>query len=154
VKLSRKVHPAFLTALAVTTLLAVLVPTGMQVAQARTQQAVERMQNIAARIQDPPNVHYLSRGDCPDQTYLVRCMKSPDEPERLGDQMLTALTAVAGRHRPALRCDTDLRHTGISSCLVRIDDGPHAVLISINLDGHMVTGKFVITGSQIRIDAT
>ena len=119
--------------------------------EAATERARDHMIGIAARINDPPGLVTRSRSDCPDQLSLVRCLTATQEPDALAATYQRALSRAAGTDA-ALMCTTLPYGQRPRSCLVRIDDGGHAVLVSI--DSSPMPGPVLSrSGSVVRIDA-
>jgi hypothetical protein len=107
---------------------------------------------VAATINDPRGLTTRNRGACPDQTFLIRCLEATQDPDTLAAHYRDALSASAGRSARA-HCETLDVGKRPRSCLVRIDDGQHAVLVSIDSRRVGTSTGFTLSGSVVRIDA-
>ena len=118
----------------------------------RSARTHDRMVAIAATVNDPDGLITRSRGRCPDQTILIRCLEGAQDPDVLTAGYQTALSAAAGRPAAA-HCETLQAGSRPTSCLVRIDEGDHAVLVSIDARRVDAPHGFTLSGSVVRIDA-
>jgi len=122
-----------------------------KVGDVATERARDRMVGIAVRINDPAGLVTRSRTDCPDQLSLVRCLTAAEDPAALAATYQRALSRAAGRDA-SLTCTTLPYGLRPRSCLVRIDDGGHAVIVSVYSD--VVPGPVPsLSGSVVRIEA-
>jgi hypothetical protein len=112
----------------------------------------DRMVAIAEAMDDPDGLLTLSRGTCPDQTSLIRCLEGVPDPDVLAAGYRTRLSAAAGR-TAAAHCETVQAGGRLRSCVVRIDEGDHAVMVSIDTRRVGTPQSFTRSGSVVRIDA-
>jgi hypothetical protein len=131
---------------------------GLRLAGLVSAHEAERLQGhmvaVAAKLDDPAGLLTRPRRTCSSQEHLVRCLEGDQDPDTLAAGYQRALSSVAGR--PAeLRCET-LRfgERRPRSCLVRLDDGAHAVLVSIDSRAIHTPLGITLSGSDVRVDAT
>ena len=134
----------------------VLGALGLRLADHASAQAAsharERMTVVATRIDDPTGLVTRGRRDCPGQEDLVRCLQGPQAPDDLAAVYQAALSRAAGR-TATVQCTTLPFGARPRDCLVRIDEGAHAVLVSITSRPLKTTGSMIMSGSTVRIDA-
>lgn len=123
------------------------------IVHARDVRQARRMAAIARNVQDPPGLVALPRGACPSQDALVSCMIGTQTPDTLTAIYRQALTRAAGQAATS-SCVTLPHGPGSRSCLVRIDSGDHAVLISIDSNYARSGTALAAAGSRVRIDAS
>ena len=106
---------------------------------------------VATATADPGGTTLMARGQCPDQTTLVRCLYSPQDADTLAQHYLAALSRAYGR--PATGTCEPLPVGGTRTCTVRVDAGEHAVLISVDPVVDWSSGRRELNGSRVRLDA-
>ncbi|MFI7586964.1 hypothetical protein ACIB24_07800 [Spongisporangium articulatum] len=159
--LTRDLKPRRLTApprwLVVTGLLLVLLAAGARLALAQYQHHGQQvrfdMLDIATRVNVPAGLTTVLRGDCPDVSGLVGCWTSTESPDALTAWFRAALTEAAGAPVSAT-CETLPRGHQPRSCLVAFRRDGGWVGVSIDTDGHLEDGRYVVTGSRVRLDAS
>ena len=166
----RQVRPVLLLALGLALAAGIVVPTGLRLYDRHEDEVTGRLKAVAERVNDPAGARQLELGQCPDQTFLVRCLLVATEPDELAARYRTELSSVAGSSAASTCSDLPagwngmpLDATRLRSCLVRIDQGRHAVLISIDSETRRVrdpdsaashSGTGIIAGSRVRIEST
>jgi hypothetical protein len=152
VTLRPRVHPVLLAGLVLAGAGLVVVPATRHELDSRRVAAVARMQDVARRNADPAGLVPMSRGECPSQESLVRCMTSPRDADSLARYYRVALAAAAGRD-VTMTCETLPFGARPRDCTVRIDRGDHVVMVSITEQFRRVGGRAEPDGSRIRLDA-
>ena len=151
--ITHRVHPGYLDALAVTVVGVIVGAAVFTQVHALDQRKADHMRTVGRQLPDPAGMTLLSRGECPSQENLVRCMRSDRDPDQLARHYQEALTRTGGE--PArLVCDTLPAGLKPRDCLVRIDDGDHTVLVGVRSDIREVEGRRILSGSGVRIDAS
>lgn len=112
-----------------------------------------RMIAVALRMDDPAGLLARDRATCFGDA-IVRCLEGEQDPYSLAASYRTALSQAAGR-AAGLRCDTLPPRDGrqLRSCLVRVDDGSHAVLVSIDSRPVRAPEGITLSGSNIAVEA-
>jgi len=126
---------------------------GGYVSSRATERDESRMIAIAAHLDDPAGLTTRRRVTCPDVTTVVRCLEGDQDPDTLAAAYRAALSTAAGRPA-ALQCETTrVADRRPRNCLVRVDDGDHAVLISVSSRAVRTATGITLSGSDVRVDA-
>jgi len=106
-----------------------------------------------AGLQDPAGLTTLPPGACGGSTPPVRCLAATQGPDALVTAYRGALARATTRGATS-ECTSDPQGRPHRSCLVRVMDGDHAVMIWIE-DRTVRTGvgRVRAAGSLIRVDA-
>jgi hypothetical protein len=147
-----RTHPAYLLALVLVLVAALAWPVVRHAQAQRESRLTARMWSLGERVSDPGGLTLKRRGQCPDTTHLVRCLHSPDDAEAVSQHYLRALTRVAGQAGQSCSTLTS-RSVTTRHCLVRMDVGKHAVLISVDSGVRLNGDHLELDGAEIRIDA-
>lgn len=139
-------------ALVATLLTAVAAPVGITQAHAQEQRMTRDMRDIARRMQDPPDTETRPSNQCPDQSFLVRCLHSDRDADAVAQDYRRALSEAAGQ--PAdFRCNTLPSQVQARMCFVRLLQGDHGVVVIADTDVVRTDGKPRAAGSRVKIDA-
>ncbi len=106
---------------------------------------------VAENTVDPDGLVRLSRGACPDATYLVRCGRSSLDADTLARHYQAALSVASGRVA-ASSCETLSIGSGARRCVVRVNSGDHGVVIRVDSVVDRSGGRPELIGSRVRLD--
>jgi hypothetical protein len=107
---------------------------------------------VAESTVDPVGLKRLSRGACPDATYLVRCGQTTQDADTVAQHYQVALSTAFGQAARS-SCETRRFGAGARTCTVRVDSGDHTLMILIDSMVDVRDGRAELVGSRVRLDA-
>jgi hypothetical protein len=151
------VHRGYLLALAAVVVAVIGWPVVAYLVQTHEQQVADRFRSIAGQVADPAGATVRPAhvgAVCTPAPEFVRCVHSSSEdPDAIAAHYRDELSRVAAR--PAsMTCSTlPSRSVRARDCLVRIDQGHHAVLILVRSGVRLEKTGVELDGTDVVVQA-
>jgi hypothetical protein len=146
-----RLRVGFVIPLAMAGLSAVAFPLIGHAQELADRHAAARMALIAAAIPDPADAVTAPAGTCHGDG-IHRCLRTPRTPDAVLADYVAALAAVTDEPL-STQCDSFPARVpsepGLRSCVARVLDGDHAVLVSVDSTTALRDGRQVPDGTLV-----